>query len=152
MDREQTLKLLRLEEGLSREAYLCSEGFWTIGYGHNLEAFGVSKGEAQGMVWTKEQAEQALIDEFEDVLAKIRARWTWFDGLTDARKAVLASMGFQMGIEGLAGFKKTLKLLQQGDYAGAAVEMLRSRWNEQTSKRAKRHSGMMRDDVWLFNV
>jgi len=37
-------------------------------------------------------------------------------------------MSFNMGVDGLAGFRKTLALVQAGDYAGAAQEMLRSDW------------------------
>ncbi len=50
-----------------------------------------------------------------------------FDVLTDARKAVLVNMAFQLGIDGLAHFPNTLRAIQEGRWADAAEAMLTSK-------------------------
>jgi len=54
-------------------------------------------------------------------------------------KNILTNMAFQLGREGLRNFKKTIKLLKDGDYLEASKEMLDSTWfKSQTPNRAKR--------------
>ena len=54
-------------------------------------------------------------------------------------KNILTNMAFQLGREGLRKFKKTIKLLKDGDYQEASKEMLDSAWfKSQTPNRAKR--------------
>ena len=50
------LALIKKFEGCELEAYQCSAGVWTIGYGH-------TKGVEEGMTITKDQAEQMLLEE-----------------------------------------------------------------------------------------
>jgi lysozyme len=59
-------------------------------------------------------------------------------------------MAFQLGTDGLLGFKNTLALIRDGKYAEAAEAMLLSRWAEQTPARAKRLSEQMRSGQWQF--
>jgi lysozyme len=47
-------QLARRWEGLRLKAYLCPAGVWTIGYGHTGPEV------VQGLVWTQQQAEEAL--------------------------------------------------------------------------------------------
>ncbi|ECX3247832.1 glycoside hydrolase family protein, partial [Salmonella enterica subsp. enterica serovar Kentucky] len=61
-----------------------------------------------------------------------------------ARRDILISMAYQMGVSGLAGFKNTLAMVAEGNYAGAANGMLSSLWAKQTPERAKRHAEVMR--------
>ena len=57
---------------------------------------------------------------------------------------------FQMGVDGLLGFKNTLAMIQSGRYSDAAKGMLSSLWAKQTPARAKRMSEQMRTGVWQF--
>ena len=59
-------------------------------------------------------------------------------------------MAFQMGVDGLLGFKNTLAMIQSGRYSDAAKGMLSSLWAKQTPARAKRMSEQMRTGVWQF--
>lgn len=49
------LALIKQFEGLRLKAYKCPAGVWTIGYGE-------TRGIRPGMVWTREQAEKALVE------------------------------------------------------------------------------------------
>ena len=70
--------------------------------------------------------------------------------LDEARRGVLLSMAFQMGTEGLLGFKNTLEMVRTGRYTDAAKGMLNSLWAKQTPQRAKRHSEQMRTGKWVI--
>jgi lysozyme len=54
-------------------------------------------------------------------------------------------MYFNLGNR-LFGFKKTLKYIDEGNYAQAAEEMLDSKWAGQVGERAQRLSRMMKND------
>ena len=77
-------------------------------------------------------------------------RLPWFKDLDEARQGVLLNMAFQLGTDGLIGFTATLQLVQQGKYAEAAQEMLRSAWASQTPERAKRMHDQMLTGIWQF--
>jgi lysozyme len=59
-------------------------------------------------------------------------------------------MAFQLGTDGLLGFKNTLALIRDGKYAEAADAMLASKWATQTPLRAARLSAQMRTGAWQF--
>ena len=63
-------------------------------------------------------------------------------------KSVLIDLGFNMGVNCLLGFKKTLVLVAGGKYPEAAVEMMDSQWARQVGRRAERLSQMMRSGEW----
>jgi lysozyme len=58
---------------------------------------------------------------------------------------VLVNMGFNLGPEGLLGFRRTLRAVEEGRYADAAEGMLRSKWARQVGARAVRLAAMMRE-------
>jgi GH24 family phage-related lysozyme (muramidase) len=106
---------LRRDEGSRSIAYQDTRGHWTVGIGHNLET----------------PLPAAVIDLLfqYDVLAATEAAIlvtpTWAQ-LTPGRQEVLRDMAFNLGQAGLAAFKMLFRALAQGDYAGAAREMLDS--------------------------
>ena len=53
-------------------------------------------------------------------------------------------MAFNMGTNGLLKFKKTLALIESGDYQTASAEMLNSRWAKQVGSRAEKLSERMK--------
>jgi lysozyme len=74
------LGLVKSFEGLFLKAYRCPAGVWTIGYG-------CTEGVKPGMVWTKDEAEAALLRElskFEaavNKLAKVTLNQNQYDAL-----------------------------------------------------------------------
>ena len=79
---------------------------------------------------------------------QLEERFPEFSLLCEPRKAVLVSMSFQMGINGLMGFKKMLAAVKGGDWATAYAEGLNSRWCEQTPDRAMRQMTTMLVGNW----
>jgi lysozyme len=53
-----------------------------------------------------------------------------------------------MGLVGLLKFKKTLQLIEAGDYAKASVEMLASKWSKDVGNRALELSTQMKSGVY----
>jgi lysozyme len=57
--------------------------------------------------------------------------------LDDVRRGVLIEMVFQLGINGVAKFKKFLDFAMTGDFRKAADEMIDSKWYTQTPQRCE---------------
>jgi len=75
-------------------------------------------------------------------------RLPWFTELDEVRQAVLVDMGYNLGIDGLLKFKRTLGSVESGNYANAAIQMLESKWATQVGHRAERLSDMMETGEW----
>lgn len=132
---------IKSDEGLVLHAYKDSLGFLTIGYGRLID-----KRKNGGI--TEQEAEYLLNNDIAYKLCQIRDKLPWIDNLNDARKGVLLNMGFQLGVVGLMGFKSTLAKIESGDYEGAAVNMLKSKWATQTPNRAQRMAEQIRTGTW----
>lgn len=132
MNYHSTIEQLKRHEGLKLKPYKCTEGKLTIGYGRNLEDRGITKSEAEEMLLTDMcEVEEHLFNE------------GLLSDLNDARKAVLINMGFQLGIQGLFGFKRMIAAVDSKQFELAAKEMLDSKWAKQTPNRAKELSEQM---------
>ena len=124
---------LKAHEGLRLKPYRDTVGKLTIGVGRNLDDVGLRDGEA----------ELLCLNDVRVVEAGLDARLPWWRGQDAARQAVLIDMGFNLGIEGLLGFRTTLGHVQAGRYGEAAKQMLRSKWAGQVGRRAATLARMM---------
>jgi len=137
----QATNQIKNDEGLVLHAYTDSLGFLTIGYGRLID-----KRKNGGI--SKQEAEYLLSHDISYKLGQLYAQLPWMTKLNDARKGVLLNMGFQLGVAGLMGFKNTLAKIEVGDYEGASVNMLQSKWATQTPARAQRMAEQMRTGQW----
>ena len=105
------ISLLNVEEGYSETPYYCSAGYPTIGVGQRigpkgaplkLYEFTVSK--ALAAVWLADKVKETLADM--DKYPNIRAAMAVCN---ESRQAILISMAYQMGADGLSKFTNTLK-------------------------------------------
>ena len=143
---EETLNMLRWEEGIRLTAYLCSEGYPTIGYGYKLSNEKSLAG-FEKLVWTLEMAEEFLtykLDAIQNSLTTSAKHRATFLAMSETRKRVVLSMCYQMGVYGVFKFRNFWARSAAGEYSKAADEMLDSRWAEQTPARAKRHAEAFR--------
>lgn len=113
--------------------YLDTVGKWTIGVGRNLTDNGISKQEAMLM----------LDDDITIACEALDKSLPWWRSMSDARQSALVDMCFNMGINRLLGFAKSLEAMKSGKYADAAAEMLDSAWASQVGVRAKTLATMM---------
>jgi lysozyme len=135
------IEQIKRHEGLVLHAYKDSLGFLTIGYGRLID-----KAKHGGI--SEAEAEYLLQNDVSIVLAALHRNIPFFDRLCVQRQAVLVNMAFQMGISGVQKFKKTLSLVEVGDYDGAADGMLKSLWAKQTPSRAAEMAEQMRSGQW----
>ncbi len=136
-------RLLRGEEGEVLTEYKDHLGYSTIGVGRLIDA-------RKGGGITAEESAYLLSNDIQKKLSELERKLPWVKELDEARRGVLLSMAFQMGTEGLLGFKNTLEMVRTGRYADAAKGMLNSLWAKQTPQRAKRHSEQMRTGKWVI--
>ena len=144
------ISLLNYEEGFSAKPYYCSAGYPTIGIGQRigpkgaplkLYEFTVSKSLAA--IWLSEKVKETLADM--DKYPNIRAAMAVCN---EPRQAVLISMAYQMGADGLSKFANTLKSVATQNWHAAQAGMLASKWAKQTPNRANRHATQMLTGVW----
>lgn len=137
----QITNQIKKDEGLVLHAYDDSLGLLTIGYGRLID-------HRKGGGITKQEAEYLLSNDIQEKLLELQQRLPWIAKLSDVRKGVLLNMSFQLGVSGLLGFKNTLAKIESGDYEGASVNMLQSKWATQTPQRAQKMADQMRTGVW----
>ena len=115
-------ELIKSFEGLELEAYLCPAGIWTIGYGHTGNV-------QKGQKITKQEADE-LLDVDLSVFRK-GVRNLVKVPLNSNQFGALVSFAYNVGLGNLRS-STLLKMLNAGDYNGAADQLLR--WNKSNGK------------------
>ncbi|EMC7876549.1 glycoside hydrolase family protein [Enterobacter roggenkampii] len=142
----QIISLLNCEEGYREKPYIDTEGYPTVACGIKigpkgaaLSNYSFSVPREVGDVWLESFVNKTIgnMNSNPSIVAALKA-------CNEARRDILISMAYQMGVNGLAGFKNTLAMVAAGNFAGAANGMLSSAWAKQTPNRAKRHAEVMR--------
>lgn len=134
-------KQLNRDEDRKKFVYKDSLGYFTIGVGRLVD-------ESKGGGLRDDEMDYMLRNDINDRIDALTRALPWFQNLDDARKGVLLNMAFQLGTDGLLGFKNTLEQVRQGNYSTASKMMLQSKWATQTPERAKRLSDQMETGVW----
>jgi lysozyme len=142
--KSELIRQLRADEGERKCVYFDTLGYATIGVGRLVDA------RKPGAGLRDDEIAFLLNNDVDDRIDALTRKLPWFQNLDDARKGVLLSMAFQLGVEGLLGFKQTLQLVMEGKYENAAAAMLTSKWAQQTPARAKRLADQMRSGCWVF--
>jgi len=134
MDINKLKEELTRDEGFRSKPYRCTANKLTIGIGRNIEDVGI----------TEEEAKYLLDNDVRRIIAELDILIPWWDDLTDARQRALINMAFQLGVNGLMGFKKMLAALEVGNYREACLEGLNSKWaKKDTPQRAYRITRML---------
>lgn len=128
--------MLQLHEGLKLKPYRDDVGKLTIGFGHNLEANGISQA-AAGFI---------LDEDIHNAIALAKT-FSWFDALTPTRQDVIVMMTFNLG-DKILQFAKMVQAIKNGDFYQASQEMLSSHWAKQVKDRALVLSRMMFTDKY----
>ena len=149
---DDLVSYLKAEEGLRLKAYKDTEGVWTVGYGTSLKAMGLTDATAAKMEINRFQAEDFLRAEAAKALAGVEAAFPWWGQLDPVRQAIVAAMVYQLGLQGVRGFKRFIAAIQAKDFTKAAAEMMDSKWARQTPNRAARAALMLRDGRWLKQI
>jgi lysozyme len=112
------LAFIKQWEGLRTEAYRCTAGAWTIGYGHTL-------GVTEGSQITESEAEKILMRDLSiseaGICREVRVE------LSDNQFAALVSWTFNVGINAMRK-SSLVRKLNAGDYSAVPGEL--ARWNK----------------------
>lgn len=134
-------KQLRRDEGVEKSAYQDSLGYWTIGVGRLID-------KRKGGGLSDDEMDYLLQNDIKEKTLELKSRVKCFDKLSEPRKGVLINMAFNLGTNGLLNFKKTMALIEAGDYEAASKEMLNSTWAKQVGARATRLSEQLKTNTW----
>jgi len=140
MDPQSLLELRRMierHEGKVSHAYQDHLGFWTIGVGRLID-------ERRGGGLSDKEIDFLLENDIGRVIDDLSRRLPFWVRLTTTQQQALASMAFQLGVNGLLNFRRMLAALEQGDGATAEREALDSKWAQQTPGRATEVASMLR--------
>lgn len=138
----QVIARLVLDEGEVLHAYQDHLGYWTIGVGVLID-------ERKGGGITQEESRYLLRNRLRRKEAELNQRFEWWHAIDDVRQGVLLCMAYQLGVNGVANFKRMCAALKIRDYITASIEMLDSNWaKKQTPARAQRMAKIMKTGVW----
>ena len=125
---------IKREEGYVGTVYKDHLGKDTIGYGFLVRD-----------LWMDEDIASRLLERYLEKLAlEVNRRHPWVVEAPAVLRDVVYEMCYQLGVAGFSKFKKTVKLMIDGQYEDASTEMLDSLWARQTPERAKRLSDRVR--------
>ena len=139
--------LIKIEEGFLAKPYYCTAGMPTIGYGRVVG----KKGDPLPNITTTPESESEFLDKeikrLEFKLADIYpVAWS---RCNEARQAVLISMAYQLGLTGLAGFRRMWAAIGESNWPEAARQALDSKWAKVDSpNRAKRQAEQLESGLW----
>ena len=154
----------RHDEGEKERSYKDSEGYWTVGVGHlldaeqsdrELKAMGLEDelDDWEGFKITPEQIEELLDIDIDDTLTMLKLSFdeSELEKLDSTRFISLFSMAYQLG--SVIKFPAMVKAVKTEDWDRAADEMLwscglkqqrRSAWYKQTPNRCQKMADGMR--------
>lgn len=138
---DKLITQLRRDEGEILSAYQDHLGYWTIGVGILID-------QRKGGGLLPEESEFILQNRVRQRREAVAKAFPWFSTLDEARQGVLLNMSYQLGVDGLKGFKNTMEAVRLGNYDKASEMMLLSKWASQTPERAKRLAKQMRTGEW----
>ena len=132
MNISQLKKQLIDHESMKLELYKCTAGFWTIGVGRNLSSRGISV----------ETAVDMLDEDIEICISELDKVFPWWRRGNDARQHALIDLHFNLGINTLLSFKKTMNLWEEAvhgrvNWSQVADELLNSNYAKQLPNRRK---------------
>jgi len=133
----QLIRELKGDEGFVPHEYKDSLGYSTIGYGRLID-------KRKGGGLTEDEADYLLSNDVAKAWEQVKKAIPWITDQPETVQRGLVNMAFQMGIDGLLGFKNSLAFIKAGEYDKARSNMEQSKWFKQTPARAKRVISMIR--------
>ena len=116
------IALIKKFEGCELEAYQCSAGVWTIGYGHTKDV-------EEGDTISKDQAEEMLVEELHEYENYVNEYVNV--ALSQNQFDALVSWVYNLGPANLTA-STMLKVLNSGEYEDVPAQM--KRWNKAGGK------------------
>ena len=136
MDTAKLRAQLIRHEGVVNHAYQDHLGFWTIGVGRLID-------ERRGGGLSDDEVMYLLDNDIDRFTTALQSQLDFWNDLNPTQQQALVNMAFQLGVNGLLSFKRTLDHLRHRRYSEAHREALNSRWARQTPNRAAEVAAML---------
>jgi len=137
---DRLIEDLKTDEGWSPTVYKDTEGYDTIGYGFLVDV-------RRGGGLPKRIAEQWLEYAAQRRWWALCSKKPFLLEMPEHVQRAVGNMAYQLGVNGVIGFRNMLAALERFDFDTAAREALASRWATQTPRRAERVARLMRGEV-----
>ena len=131
---EELMKAVKLSEGYKPTVYKDTLQIDTIGYGFAIK----------DLYLDEEVCDIILEQKLKKLIKSADKKFEFLKYMPQRGKDVVYEMCYQLGINGVSKFKKTLAYMQDKKYDKAAVEMLDSLWAKQTPNRAIKLSNIIK--------
>ncbi len=128
------MKAVKLSEGYKPTVYKDTLQIDTIGYGFAIK----------DLYLDEEVCDIILEQKLKKLIKSADKKFEFLKYMPQKGKDVVYEMCYQLGINGVSKFKKTLAYMQDKKYDKAAVEMLDSLWAKQTPNRAIKLSNIIK--------
>jgi len=129
------IESIKHHEGYVGIVYKDSLGIDTIGYGFAIKDLELDRDICDIIL---ERKLRALSD-------SIHLKFNWYKYMPPEIQDIVTEMCYQLGVTGFSNFRKTIAYLQNKQFKEASVEMLDSRWADQTPNRAKELSNRVKE-------
>ena len=126
---------IKQHEGYVKRVYKDSLGIDTIGYGFAIKDLELDQ----------DICDMILDRKLKDLEKMVSSKFNWYRYMPPEIKNVVIEMCYQLGVTGFSNFRKTITFLQNKQFHDASVEMLDSRWAQQTPVRAKELSNRVKE-------
>jgi lysozyme len=133
------------EEGYEEEIYQCTQGYNTVGVGHNIDAnplpIGILKLLFEGK---KAMALDVLFKhDIQKVIIQLDRVFPWWREKEDGIKLFMIDFVFNIGIGTAKKFKNTMRYIEMNKYRKASKGLMNSRYARQVPNRAKRNAKLI---------
>ena len=128
------IESIKQHEGFRSKVYDDSLGIPTIGYGFAIKDLELEE----------DICDMILERKLSILKERIENKFQWYRYMPQEIKDVVVEMCYQLGVYGFSRFKKTIAYIQNKQWEEASVEMLDSRWAEQTPGRAREMSNRVK--------
>ena len=140
MNLDELREEISADEGIKHEIYYDHLGYKTVGIGHLCLGHEPEYNLPIGTRITEERVAELFDQDIKRTLSDCQVIHPEYDEYPAEAQKVIASMCYQMGMPRLMKFRKTNDLIKKRKWREASIEMLNSRWHEQTPQRAERLS------------
>jgi len=122
---KRALEQIKKHEGFSRHPKINDTNVLCIGYGRNLETFGITQDEAEVLLANDLSLLQNMLN------ISINTQYC-----NSPRLASLVTLSYNLGFDGLMNFKHTLRCTEKGMFSGVSEELIHSHWARKKPIRA----------------
>ena len=149
VDVKRVYEEIASDEGKILHKYLCSESHPTVGIGHkvlntdpeaNLPIHDAYEEVSEDECISEERCFELFEQDVQIAIDGCKSIYSNWDELPQEMQHILVNMCFQLGQGGLSKFKNMNDGVEKEMWGMVSLDMMDSRWSQQTPERAKRLS------------